>query len=52
MKYDCKFKLDCVLKYKEGRRDFVPVGINRDSFLSHVREWAKAFDDLGIYRTA
>lgn len=48
MKYDWKFKLDCVLKYKKGIRDFVPVGIRRDSFLSHVREWAKTFDDLGI----
>ena len=25
MKYDWKFKLGCVLKYKEGRRDFAPV---------------------------
>ena len=48
MKYDLNFKLDCVLKYKKGRRDFVPVGINRNTFLSHVRNWAKTFDDLGI----
>ncbi len=47
MKYDLKFKLDCVLKYKEGRRDFVPAGIGRDTFLSHVRAWVKTFDDLG-----
>ena len=49
MKYDLNFKLDCVLKYKKGRRDFVPVGINRNTFLSHVRTWAKTFDDLGIW---
>ena len=48
MKYDWKFKLDCVLKYKEGRRDFVPAGIGRDSFLAHVRAWVKTFDDLGV----
>lgn len=48
MKYDLNFKLDCVLKYKKGRRDFVPVGKNRTTFLSHVRNWAKTFDDLGI----
>lgn len=48
MKYDWKFKLDCVLKYKKGRRDFVPININRTTFLNHVRSWVKSFDDLGI----
>ena len=48
MKYDLKFKLDCVLKYKEGKRDFVPPGVSRGSFFAHVRAWAKAFDDLGV----
>lgn len=48
MKYDLNFKLDCVLKYKEGRRDFVPVGISRNTFLAHVRAWVKIFDDLGV----
>ena len=48
MKYDWKFKLDCVLKYKEGKRDFVPLGLNKTSFLSHVKVWIKIFDDLGI----
>ena len=48
MKYDWKFKLDCVRKYKEGKRDFVPSGISRKGFLKHVRSWAKAFDDLGV----
>ena len=48
MKYDLKFKLDCVLKYKEGRRDFVPRGISRGSFLTNVRAWVKSYDDLGI----
>lgn len=48
MKYDWKFKLDCVLKYKEGRRDFAPSGASRRTFLDHVRTWVKFFDDLGI----
>lgn len=48
MKYDLDFKLDCVLKYKEGRRDFVPVGISRGTFLAHVRAWVKTFNDLGV----
>ena len=48
MKYDLKFKLDCVLKYKEGRRDFVPKGISRGSFLTNVRAWVKSYDDLGV----
>ena len=47
MKYGWKFKLDCVLKYKEGRRDFAPAAISKKAFLSQVRAWAKAFDDLG-----
>jgi len=47
MKYDWKFKLDCVLKYKEGRRDFAPAACNKKAFLNHVRTWVKAFDDLG-----
>ena len=48
MKYDLNFKLDCVLKYKEGRRDFVPAGIRRHAFLANVRYWVKTYDDLGI----
>ena len=48
MKYDWKFKLDCVLKYKEGNRDFVPKDRDRRGFLSHVRDWVKCYDDLGI----
>ena len=48
MKYDWKFKLDCVRKYKEGRRDFAPPGIVRGSFLKHVGFWVRSYDDLGI----
>ena len=48
MKYDLKFKLECVRKYKEGKRDFVPSGIPRRYLLSYVRSWVKTFDELGI----
>lgn len=48
MKYDWKFKLDCVLKYQQGRRDFVPKGISKHSFLSRVRDWRQNYEDLGI----
>ncbi len=48
MKYDWKFKLDCVIKHKEGRRDFVPAARNKKSILNHVSAWVKAFDDLGV----
>lgn len=48
MKYDWKFKLDCVLKYKQGKRDFVPKGTRKDSFFSLVRGWIQNYEDLGI----
>ena len=32
MKYDLKFKLEWVRKYKEGKRDFVPSGICKPTF--------------------
>ena len=47
MKYDLNFKLDCVGKYKEGRRDFVTLDISRSSFLSHFVHEVKTFDGLG-----
>ena len=48
MKYDLNFKLDCVGKYKEGRRDFVPSAITWKSFLNHACSWVKTFDELGL----
>ena len=49
MKYDLNFKNDCVGKYKERRRDFVPLDISRSSFLNHACSWVKTFDELVIY---
>ena len=50
MKYSWKFKLDCVDKYKNGERIPTPgkSKSQRDSFLRHVRAWAKAYEDLGV----
>ena len=49
MKYDLNFKLDCVGKYKEGRRDFVPAKNYQENFFNHVCSWVKTFDELVIY---
>jgi transposase-like protein len=48
MKYTWKFKLDCVTKYKSGDHIDVKPGKSRRSFMSHVADWARCYDDLGI----
>lgn len=49
MKYSWEFKLECVNKYKNGQHIETPLGCrSRSSFLTHVHEWAKKYDDLGI----
>ena len=49
MRYSWEFKLECVSKYKNGRFIIVPEKVkSRESFLAHVREWAKSYDELGI----
>ena len=49
MKYSWEFKLECVNKYKNGEYiSFLGTPRQRDNFMSHVRAWAKAYDDLGI----
>ena len=49
MKYSWEFKLECVNKYKKGEYINHPGTPNqRDSFMSHVRIWAKTYDDLGV----
>lgn len=47
MKYTLEYKLECVSKYKNGDHIQHPKGIGRHSFMNHVREWAKRYDDLG-----
>ncbi len=49
MKYTLEFKLECVKRYKTGRRIETPQDCkNIKSLLNHVREWAKNYEDLGI----
>ena len=48
MKYTVEFKLECVEKHKKGVQVNCPDGINKKSFMDHVRSWEKAYDDLGI----
>ena len=49
MRYSWEFKLECVNKYKNGEFIITPENIkSRESFMAHVREWVKNYDDLGI----
>ena len=49
MKYSWEFKLECVSKYKNGEYITHPGAPNqRESFINHVRIWAKTYDMLGI----
>ena len=49
MKYSWKFKLECVSKYKNGEHiKFLGTQKQRHNFMIYVREWAKAYEDLGI----
>ena len=49
MKYSWEFKLEYVNKYKNGEYITHPDGPNqRESFMNHVRIWAKTYDMLGV----
>lgn len=49
MKYSPEFKLECVMKYKNGERAFRPDGKERNkSFAKQVRLWAKHYDKFGM----
>ena len=49
MKYSLEFKLDCVNKYKNGNFIVLPAGLrSRNSFMTHVRAWVQAYNDLGL----
>ena len=49
-KYSLKIKLDCVEKYLNGKHISTPgkTTNQRNTFLRHVRCWAKNYEDLGI----
>ena len=49
MKYSWEFKLECVNKYKNG--EYINISGSpsfHNSFMNHVKEWVKNYDDLGI----
>lgn len=49
MKYTLKFKLKCVERYKQSHSYVYPPGVkSKHSFRSHVRNWVRLYDDLGI----
>ncbi|NCA95423.1 MAG: helix-turn-helix domain-containing protein [Methanomicrobia archaeon] len=48
MKYGWKFKLDCVLKYKNGQHIDRFTGSKYHDFMKAVRRWVQDFNDLGI----
>ena len=49
MKYTLEFKLECVERYKQSGSYAYPPGIkSKSSFRSHVRDWVRLYDDLGI----
>lgn len=49
MKYTLEFKLECVERYKQSGSYAYPPGIkSKSSFRSHVRCWARLYDDFGI----
>lgn len=49
MKYSPEFKLECVKKYKKGERVYHPgTKAQRESFMNHVRLWAKHYDEMGL----
>ena len=50
MKYSWEFKLECVSKYKNGEYIATPgkTRNQRITFMNHVKEWVKNYDDLGI----
>ena len=49
MKYSWEFKLDCVNKYKNRQHIETPQSYkSRTCFLTHVCNWVKIYDDLGV----
>ena len=49
MKYSKEFKLECVMKYKNGEHINVPLGVRHKSFRDQIRRWVKIFESMGEY---
>ena len=43
MKYSKEFKLECVMKYKNGEHIHDPPGVRHKYFRNQVRRWVKIF---------
>ena len=49
MKYTLEFKLECIERHKQSLSYVYPPGIkSKSSFRSHVQDWVRLYDDLGI----
>ena len=47
MKYSKEFKLECVMKYKNGEYIKDPPGVKHAYFHSQILKWNKIFDSVG-----
>jgi len=47
MKYSKEFKLECVMKYKNGEHIEDPPGVKHKSFYRQVKRWVHHFDAMG-----
>ena len=47
MKYSKEFKLECVMKYKNGEKIKDPPGVKHSAFHSQILKWNKIFDSMG-----
>ena len=47
MKYSKEFKLECVMKYKNGEYVKDPPGVKHKSFHRQVQRWKYIYDSLG-----
>ena len=47
MKYTKEYKLECVMKYKNGEHINDPPGVKHGSFQKQVRLWRQIYDTLG-----
>lgn len=47
MKYSKEFKLECVIKYKNGEHINDPPGVKHESFRGQLRKWKQIYDSMG-----
>ena len=47
MKYSKEFKLECVMKYKNGEHINDPPGVKHRAFHDQILKWNKIFDSMG-----